>query len=71
MVNKMVHENFAYKGIKGIEGLKAFELQEDKAITQLKNIIDFVIRNKSDVPALDIQKLRAFLKMESDEIKEY
>ena len=36
-------EEFGYKGIRGMEGVKAFETQKDKSITQIENIVDFVI----------------------------
>ena len=63
-------EDFAYKGIHGTEGLKAFEMQEEKAITQLKNIVDFVVRNKDIVPAFDKDKLKAFLAVEIKKLDE-
>ena len=57
-----------YKGIGGDEGLKQFEVEKKRAITQLSNIIDFMARNKEVVSAWDIMAMRGFLTTEIEKL---
>ena len=64
-------EEFGYKGIRGMEGVKAFETQKDKSITQIENIVDFVIRNKEVVPEWDKKELVKFIEKQLIKLNEY
>lgn len=64
-------EEFVYKGIRGKDGIRAFEEQKDKSITQIENIVDFVIRNKEVVPEWDKKELVKFIERQLIKLNGY
>ena len=64
-------EEFVYKGIRGKDGIRAFEEQKDKSITQIENIVDFVIRNKEVVPEWNKKELVNFIERQLIKLDEY
>ena len=64
-------DGFGYKGIRGKEGIKAFKIQKDKAMTQINNIINFVIRNKDLIPEEDKKELVKFIEKQLVKLNEY
>ena len=64
-------EEFVYKGIRGKDGIRAFEEQKDKSITQIENIVDFVIRNKEVVPEWNKKELVNFIERQLIKLNEY
>ena len=64
-------EEFVYKGIRGKDGIRAFEEQKDKSITQIENIVDFVIRNKEVVPEWNKKGLVNFIERQLIKLDEY
>ncbi len=55
-------EEFGYKGIRGVEGYKAFSKELKKTTTQMMRLIDFVVFNKDLVSDWDKKNLVRFLK---------
>ena len=66
-----MEEEFNYVGIRGDDGLKAFESKTKNAIIEIESIVDFVIRNKEVVPEQDKKELVKFIERQLIKLNEY
>ena len=63
-------EEFGYKGIKGVEGYRAFSKQLAKVETEMARLVDFIVFNKDLINDWDKRDLARFLKYRVKQLRD-